>query len=46
MHVERELKLKLDPRALPRVWRLLPTAAPARRRQIESVYYDTPDLRL
>src|SRR5262245_361704 len=45
MQVERELKFRLSPRSAARVWRLLPPGA-KRRRQIDSVYYDTPLMEL
>jgi len=44
--LERELKFRLAPSAATRAARLLPLASRARRRRIDSVYYDTPDLRL
>ena len=46
MAIERELKFRLAPSALERAQRLLPFAARMRRRRVDSVYYDTPDLRL
>ena len=47
MHVERELKFGIhSPDAAQRLLRALPAAARARRQQVHSVYYDTPDLRL
>ena len=45
MQVERELKFRLPARAAARLWQLLPTGA-KRRRQIDSVYYDTPLMEL
>jgi inorganic triphosphatase YgiF len=44
--IERELKFRLAPGALARAPRLLPFASRTRRRRVDSVYYDTPDLRL
>jgi len=46
MHLERELKFRLDAKAAARAPRLLPFAAPPRRSRLDSVYYDTPDFRL
>jgi inorganic triphosphatase YgiF len=46
MAVERELKFRLAPGALARAPGLLPFASRTRRRRVDSVYYDTPDLRL
>jgi triphosphatase len=46
VHVERELKFRLEPAAAARAVRVLPFAAAARRRRLHSVYYDTPDLKL
>jgi triphosphatase len=45
---EIELKLRLDPADLPRLKELALPGAPARAvtRRLESVYFDTPDLRL
>lgn len=41
MPVERELKFRLPAEAAARLWRLLPGSPRARRRVVESVYYDT-----
>jgi inorganic triphosphatase YgiF len=46
VHLERELKFRLDALAVARVPRLLPFAAPPRKSRLDTVYYDTPDLRL
>jgi len=46
MHVERELKFRLAAEAAARAPRLLPFAAPPKKRRLDSVYYDTPDFRL
>ncbi|HET7363266.1 MAG TPA: CYTH domain-containing protein, partial [Burkholderiales bacterium] len=46
MAIERELKFRLAPNALSRAARLLPAASRPRRRRVDSIYYDTPDLRL
>ena len=46
MPIEQELKFRLAPSAAARAARLLPFASRPRRRRIDSVYYDTPDLRL
>ncbi|MGE5130954.1 MAG: CHAD domain-containing protein [Sphingomonadaceae bacterium] len=46
MHVERELKFRLAAASASRVWSLIPDHAPASRRVLESVYYDTPERRL
>jgi len=46
MPIERELKFRLPARAAPRVWKLLPGKPAVRRKQVDSVYYDTPERRL
>jgi len=46
MSIERELKFRLPANALARAARLLPAASRPRRRRVDSIYYDTPDLRL
>ncbi len=46
MHVERELKFRLDATSASRVWSLVPRSTPVRRRVLESVYYDTADRRV
>ena len=46
MPIERELKFRLAPNAAARAARLLPFASRPRRRRVDNVYYDTPDLRL
>jgi inorganic triphosphatase YgiF len=46
MHVERELKFRLAAASASRVWDLIPGSAPASRRVLESIYYDTPERRL
>jgi len=46
MQIERELKFRLPARLSFRVWNLLPGTPTVHRRSVESVYYDTPDLRL
>jgi len=46
MQIERELKFRLPARSASRVWNLLPGTSAARRRSVESVYYDTADRRL
>ena len=47
MHVERELKFGIhSAAAAQRLLRVLPAAAKPERRQVHSVYYDTPDQRL
>jgi triphosphatase len=46
VHLERELKFRLDADAATRAPRLLPFASPPRRKRLDTVYYDTPDLRL
>jgi triphosphatase len=46
MHVERELKFRLDAASASSVWSLVPRPGPVRRRVLHSVYYDTADHRL
>ena len=46
MHVERELKFRLAAASASRVWSLIPGPAPASRRVLENIYYDTPERRL
>ncbi len=46
MHIERELKFRLSAHAGGRLWALLPGVPVARRRRLDSRYFDTPDLRL
>jgi len=46
MQIERELKFRLAASAASRAAQLLPFASRPRRRRVDSVYYDTPDLRL
>ncbi len=46
MHIERELKFRLSERAAARAWSVLPDVTAQRVRQVQSVYFDTPDLRL
>ncbi len=44
--IERELKFSLPAHGARRVWRLVRTAAPAQRRALDSVYFDTPERKL
>jgi triphosphatase len=46
MATERELKFRLAASAVSRAARLLPFASRPRRRRIDNLYYDTPDLQL
>src|SRR5262245_43695992 len=46
MHVERELKLRLTRQAAARVMRALPRSRRPARRRFDTVYYDTPELKL
>jgi inorganic triphosphatase YgiF len=46
VHLERELKFRVEAHALARAARLLPFAVNAKRARLHSVYYDTADLRL
>src|SRR5437660_7159655 len=46
MAIERELKFRLPRNAAARAARLLPFASRPRRRRVDNVYYDTPDLTL